>query len=204
MVESGADSRAFTPSAKPFEAQAKNGRDTSVRYLWGEGSSVTVFLAIGIVGILLLLVALVIGDHFDGVLDALGGGDWFTGAALAGFLGGVGFVGAGIEAITGNVWLAILGGLLGGLALGFAVGWLTLRLRNGGGDSTPTSAGLVGLVGTVVSEIPAEGYGVISLVNRGHPTRVNARCIEPLAPGTSVTVTEVLSPTSVKVVQTYR
>ncbi len=52
----------------------------------------TVFLAIGVVGIVLLLVALVAGDLLDGAFDALGGGEWFTGAALAGFLGGVGFV----------------------------------------------------------------------------------------------------------------
>ncbi len=164
----------------------------------------TVFLAIGVIGVVLLLVALVIGDQFDGVLDALGGGEWFTGAALAGFLGGVGFVGAGVLAVTDNTWLAAVGGLLAGLALGVAVGWVTLRLRNSGEDGTPSSASLVGLIGTVVNDIPTDGYGVISVVNAGHLTRLNARCAEPLPSGTPVTVTDVLSPTSVKVVPTYR
>lgn len=164
----------------------------------------TVLLAIGVIGVVLLLVALVIGDQVDGVLDALGGGEWFTGATLAGFLGGVGFVGAGVLAVTDNTWLAAIGGLLAGLALGIAVGWVTLRLRNSGADGTPSSAALVGLSGTVVSDIPEEGYGVVSVVNAGHLTRLNARCIEPLPSGTPVTITDVLSPTSVKVVPTYR
>ena len=164
----------------------------------------TVFLAIGVIGVVLLLVALVIGDHLDGVLDALGGGEWFTGAALAGFLGGVGFVGAGLLAVTDNTWLAAVGGLLAGLALGLAVGWVMLRLRNSGADGTPSSTALVGSMGTVISDIPQEGYGVISVVNAGHLTRLNARCAEPLPSGTPVTVTDVLSPTSVKVIPTYR
>lgn len=164
----------------------------------------TVFLTIGVIGIVLLLLALLADDLFDGVFDALGGGEWFTGAALAGFLGGVGFVGAGVLAVTNAIWLAIVAGVLAGLALGFAVGWVTLKLKDAGSGGTPTTASLVGLTGTVVNDIPEQGFGVISVVNGGHPTRLNARCIEALPSGTHVTVTDVLSPTSVKVVPTYR
>ncbi len=164
----------------------------------------TVFLAIGVVGIVLLLVALVAGDLLDGAFDALGGGEWFTGAAMAGFLGGVGFVGAAILALIDSTWLAAAGGVVAGLLLGVAVGWITLRLRSSGEGGTPSSEALVGLQGTVVSEIPGDGYGLVQVVNGGHLTRLNARCIEPLAAGTPVTVTDVLSPTSVKVVATYR
>ncbi len=164
----------------------------------------TVFLAIGVIGIILLLSALLIGDHVEGIFDALGGGDWFTGAALAGFLGGLGFVGAGALALTDNTWLSTVVGVLAGLALGFGVGWVMLRLRDSGENSTPSSLGLSGLQGTVISEIPTDGYGVISVVNAGHLTRLNARCVEPLPAGTAVTVTDVLSPTSVKVIATYR
>lgn len=164
----------------------------------------TVFLAIGVVGIVLLLVALLADDLVDGVLDALGGGEWFTGAALAGFLGGLGFVGAGVLTLTDHVWLATAAGLLAGLALGVAVGWVVLRLRDAGADGTPSSASLVGLAGTVVNDIPDDGYGVVQVINGGHLTRLNARCIEPVAAGTPVTVTDVLSPTSVKVIPTYR
>ena len=164
----------------------------------------TVFLTIGVIGIVLLLLALIADDFFDGMFEALGGGEWFTGAALAGFLGGVGFVGAGVLAVTANTCPAVAIGVVAGLALGFAVGWVTLALRNASSGSTPTTASLVGLTGTVVNDIPEQGFGVLSVVNAGHLTRLNARSIEALPSGTPVTVTDVLSPTSVKVVPTYR
>lgn len=163
-----------------------------------------VFLAIGVIGIVLLLVALFVGDHLDGALDALGGGDWFTGAALAGFLGGVGFVGAAALTLTDNPWLAAIAGLIAGVALGLAVGAVTVRLKDSGSGTTPTSQSLTGLTGTVVGDIPADGYGTVSVVNTGHLTRLNARAGMPLPSGTQVTVVEVLSPTSVKVIPTYR
>jgi len=43
----------------------------------------TGFLAIGAVGIVLLLFSLVVGEHLHGIFDALGGGDWFTGSSMA-------------------------------------------------------------------------------------------------------------------------
>lgn len=163
----------------------------------------TIFLAIGAIGIVLLLAALLIGDHVDGILDALGGGDWFTGAALAGFLGALGFVGALIQDLTDNTVAAVVAGVLAGLAVGAGIGWITLRLRNTGGTAPRTSS-FVGLNGTVISAIPEGGYGEISVVASGHPTKLNARSAEPLASGTPITITDVLSPTSVKVRATYR
>lgn len=56
----------------------------------------------------------------------------------------------------------------------------------------------------MVGDIPADGYGTVSVVNAGHLTRLNARAGMPLPSGTQVTVVEVLSPTSVKVIPTYR
>jgi hypothetical protein len=63
------------------------------------------------VGIVLLLVSLVVGEHLHGIFDALGGGDWFTGSSLAAFLGALGFGGAIVEQLTGNVALSVVGGL---------------------------------------------------------------------------------------------
>ena len=51
----------------------------------------TVFLVVGAVGVLLLLVALVVGDVLDGALEGLSAG-FFSTEALAGFLGALGFL----------------------------------------------------------------------------------------------------------------
>lgn len=164
----------------------------------------TVFLTLGVVGIVLLLAALLIGDHVDGIFDALGGGDWLTGAALAGFLGALGFVGALVLSLTGSTTLAAIIGAAVGLAVGAAVGWITIRLRHTGEGNTPRSASLVGLTASVISPIPVDGYGEISVSNGGHLTKLNAKAAEAVPSGTVVTITDILSPTSVAVRVTYR
>ena len=45
----------------------------------------TTFMVIGLVGLVLLLVSLVVGDLFDGVFDALAG-DVFSSAVIGGFV----------------------------------------------------------------------------------------------------------------------
>lgn len=160
-------------------------------------------LIIGGVGLALLLVSVLVGDHLDGALDSLGAGDWLSGGALAGFIGAFGFGGAIVLGATDSLLAAILGGLLAGVAVGVAAGWLTLKLQRDGSDSTVRSAALVGVSGTVINDIPADGYGEISVVVAGHLTKLNARCPEPLPAGHAVTVEAVLSPTSVSVVPRY-
>ena len=164
----------------------------------------TVFLTLGVIGIVLLLAALVIGDHVDGIFDALGGGDWLTGAALAGFLGALGFMGALVLSLTDSPTIATVLGAGAGLAVGAGVGWITLRLRHSGEGTTPRSSTLVGLTGTVINAIPVDGYGEISVTNGGHLTKLNAKAAEAVPSGTVVTITDLLSPTSVAVRVTYR
>ena len=161
------------------------------------------FLIIGGVGLALLLVSVLVGDHLEGALDGLGAGDWLSGGALAGFIGAFGFAGAIILGATDQPVLAVLGGLVAGAVVGLAAGWLTLRLQRGGDEATVRSAALVGLAGTVVNDIPADGYGEVSVVVAGHLTKLNARCVEPLRAGHGITVEAVLSPTSVSVVPRY-
>lgn len=159
----------------------------------------TAFLVIGVVGVLFLLASLILGDFFDGVFDGVGG-DLFSGAALGGFLGVFGFVGALCLAVApDNLVLAIVVGLVAGLLVGVAVGWVTMKLKSGGGESNVRSAGLVGLSGTVISDIPAEGYGEVSVVAVGHITKLNARAAVPLRAGTPIEVSNVLSATAVEV-----
>ncbi|MBR7743579.1 hypothetical protein KC207_09785 [Phycicoccus sp. BSK3Z-2] len=155
-------------------------------------------LAIGAAGILLLVVSLVLGDLVDGVLEGVGP-DALSGLAVAGFLAAFGFVGALALSAGATGAVAIVVGLLAGAAAGAGAGFLSTRLMRGGDEDTVSSAGLVGLTGSVVEAVPAGGLGMVSVVASGHITRLNARAEEPLPAGTAVVVTGVLSPTSVTV-----
>ena len=113
----------------------------------------TVFLVVGAVGVLLLLVALVVGDVLDGALEGLSAG-FFSTEALAGFLGALGFGGAIALAATGSTSLAVVIGLV----LGVLLGWLAARGAkflhgDGKGDSIRTSD-VLEEIGSVVSAIP--------------------------------------------------
>lgn len=159
----------------------------------------TTFLVIGGLGVALLLAALILGDHMDGAFDALGGGDWFTGASLAGFLGGLGFGGAIILDLTGSSGLATFAGALFGLALGALAAWSVFKLRHIGDHSAPSQRSIIGLSGTVITDIPADGFGEIRVVNAGHLTKLAARCNRPIPVGTEVWIAESLSATAVRV-----
>ena len=56
----------------------------------------------------------------------------------------------------------------------------------------------------MICDIPAEGMGEIRVLQAGHMTKLYARAPEPLPAGTQVTITDVLSATSVKVIPTYQ
>lgn len=165
----------------------------------------TVFLVVGGLGIVLLLLMIFVSDHLHGVFDALGGGEWFTGAGLAAFLGAFGFIGAITLSASGSLVWAVLAGIVSGVLIGVGVSWLTMRLRRQDhGGAELRSAGLVGLIGTVISDIPTGGLGEISVVAGGQLTKLHARAADPLRCGTEVSITDVLSPTAVKVRPTYR
>ena len=165
----------------------------------GTTTRMLAFLIIGAIGVVLLLVAVVVGDVLGGALDGVGAGtDWFTGA-LAGFLGAFGFGGALALGLTGSTLLAVISGIVAGLAFACLAAWASRMLQRGGDDSTVRSTALVGLTGTVINAIPAQGYGEISVVVAGHLTKLNARCTEPLPTGHAVIIDAVLSPTSVSV-----
>lgn len=55
----------------------------------------------------------------------------------------------------------------------------------------------------MINDIPADGYGEVSVVVGGHLTKLNARCVEPPSAGHGITVEAVLSPTSVSVAPRY-
>lgn len=155
------------------------------------------FLVIGGIGIALLLVSLIIGDLFGGAFDF--GGDLFSSAALAGFLGAFGFGGALAFDLTENTAAGILVGIAAGVAAGALVGWAVAQLKQGGDESNVRTGELAGRQATVVSAIPEQGYGEVMVVVAGHITKLNARSTAAVPSGTPVVIMNVLSATSVQV-----
>lgn len=162
----------------------------------------TTFLAIGIVGLALLSLSLLVGDLFDGILDGLGdalSSDWFSSAVIGGFVSAFGFGGALAQSAGAPVLVALPVGVVAGGIFGWFASWLTRLLRGSGSDDTPSTEDTLGRDASVVTEIPADGFGIVRVQLGGHVLRLNARADRPLPAGTAVHVTGVLSPTAVAV-----
>ena len=158
----------------------------------------TAFLLIGALGVVLLLVALLVGDFLDGALEGLSAG-FFSTEALAGFLGALGFGGAIALDATGSTSVAVLIGLVLGVLLGVAAAKASSFLHGTGETDTVRTSDMVESIGSVINAIPEGGYGVVSFSVGGHITRLNARSSVAVPAGTAVSVTSVLSPTAVQV-----
>lgn len=158
----------------------------------------TAFLVIGALGVVLLVVALVLGDVLDGAFEGLSAG-FFSTEALAGFLGALGFGGAIALSLTGSTSLAVVIGLVLGVLLGALAARASRFLHGDGATDTVRTSDLLEKMGSVVSAIPEDGYGVVQLSVGGHLTRLNARSTTAVPAGTRVSVTEVISPTAVRV-----
>ncbi|GAA1396330.1 hypothetical protein [Luteococcus peritonei] len=159
----------------------------------------TGFLLVGALGIVLLVLSLLLGDLLDGLHLGVLDSEFFSTAALAGFIGAFGFTGALLLDLLHSQPIAIGGGLAAGLAIGALVGWATGRLKNQGEGGVPSTSSLRGAQGVVISAVPAAGYGEVRIHAGGHPLKINARCEQPLGEGTRVWVSDVLSATAVEV-----
>jgi membrane protein implicated in regulation of membrane protease activity len=161
-----------------------------------------VLLIIGAVGVGLLLLSLLLGDFLDGVFEGLDidGGGLLSTEVIGAFLGAFGFGGALLSSTTTvTLPLAVAGGLAAGIVgggLAFMIVRTFLRMPT---DATPRSSDLAGKLGRVITRIPADGLGEITVVHAGHRMKLNARSHEPIPPGADVVIVEVLSPTSVLV-----
>ncbi|MEX1162115.1 MAG: hypothetical protein WEB03_00900 [Nitriliruptor sp.] len=161
------------------------------------GNAVTAFIVIGAIGLLLLLASLVLGEVFDGLFGAFdvdAGGGVFSGPVLGAFLAAFGFGAALIMFSTG---VGATAGALGGLASGLVLGGLSLlmmrSLVNMPTDETATTQGLEGSPAIVITTIPDEGYGEVTVRHHGEQRKYNARAAERITAGTQVWVTAVLS-----------
>ncbi|KUL37913.1 hypothetical protein ADL22_19965 [Streptomyces sp. NRRL F-4489] len=160
------------------------------------------FLGLGIGGIAVLALSLI----FDGVLEGLFGGvldGLFDGLlslpVIAGFLSMFGFAGA----IASGTGLGTASAAGTGVAAGAVAGWATWRfsraLMRDRTDPAPRQGDLVGTAGSVVTAIPADGYGEVLLRLAGQPVKLAARSAAPVERGAEIWVEAALSSTSVAV-----
>lgn len=163
----------------------------------------TGFLLIGAVGLAVVLLSLLLGDIFEGVFGAFDldfGAGILSAPVLGSFLAAFGF-GAALIMFSTGVGATV--GALGGLVSGAAVGGLALLLSRAlidmPTDASMDSADVVGATGTVITAIPAGGFGEVSLRHLGQLHKFNARASEPVPAGTSVVVKAVLSTSAVMV-----
>nr|WP_203593640.1 hypothetical protein [Streptomyces sp. SID9124] len=161
------------------------------------------FLGLGIAGVALLALSLV----FDGILEGLFGGlleGMFGGLVslpvIAGFLSMLGFGGAIVLGTTGaGTLVATVAGVAAGLVAAVLTWKFSRALMRDQTDATPRNEDLVGTSGSVVTAIPADGYGEVLLRLGGQLVKLSARSTVPVARGAEIWVEAALSSTSVSV-----
>lgn len=167
------------------------------------GSIVTAYIVIGGVGLVIVLASLVLGEVVDGLFDAIDldlGGGLLSGPVIGSFLAAFGFGAALVMYATGaGAALGALAGLGSGVVVGGIAGLLTRSLMAMPTDATLRSSDLIGTPATVVTRIPAEGLGEVTLTHLGQYLKLSARASEPIPAGTPVTVSAVISSSSVLV-----
>ena len=163
----------------------------------------TAFLLIGGAGVVLVLLALVIGDLLDGLfhLDALGG-DLFSFTSIAAFVGAFGFGGALGLGLVGNTVVAVITGVIVGALAAWGAIAATKALKSGENAASFRSDSMIGHAGRVITAIPADGYGEIRISVGGHVRKLSAKASVPIEAGQEVWVSSLLSPTAVEVTPT--
>lgn len=165
----------------------------------------TWFLGLGIAGVVLLALSLLFDGVLEGLFDPVGALDGlFDGLlslpVIAGFVSMLGFSGAITMGTTG---LGAVGATAVGVPAGVATGWLAYRLsralmsdRSG---TAPRDDDLIGAAGSVVTAIPADGYGEVLVQLAGQRVKLAAKSPVPVARGADVWVDQALSSTAVSV-----
>jgi membrane-bound ClpP family serine protease len=184
----------------PLGPTGENRGDTPGRI--GVTSDMAVFLALGVIGLVVIAVALVVGEIHGGIFEAIGG-DWFSTEVVGAFLSALGFGGAiALNAgATGSI--ATFVGIGAGVGFGAGAAALTRLVRGGATDDVPEAGDVIGRDGRIVSAVPDDGFGAVEVWVGGHTLRFNARAELGLDAGTRVHVTGVLSPTAVTVAPTW-
>ena len=168
----------------------------------------TVFLVLGFVGLALVVLSLVVGDHleaaFGGALNALEG-DVFSTAVIGGVVSAFGFGAAAADGGGLPTLPALLIGSVSGIVVGWFAWWLTKLVKDGPSDGTVSIGDTVGQVGKVLTAIPGgQSYGVVRVSVGGHVLQCNASALLAIEAGAEVSITGVLSPTAVTVAPVWK
>lgn len=162
---------------------------------------VTWFLGLGITGVVLLALSFLLDGVMEGLFDGVAVLDGLLSLpVIAGFLSMLGFSGA---VVLETSELGTVGATLIGVPAGVATGWFAYRLgralvRDSSG-AAPRDVDLIGLPGSVVTPIPADGYGEVLVRLAGQPVKLSAKSPAPLARGAEVWVEQALSQSAVSV-----
>ena len=152
-------------------------------------------MLIGLAGLVFLVMSFVVDDIFGDLLDF--GDGYVSGPAVATFLTAFGFAGALADAGEWGTVPAVGVGLGAGVLFGALAAVATRAFMHMRTDATPATSHLTGLEGIVVTPIPQDGVGEVSVKVGGVPAKISARSSSPLATGTQVTIVQAVSPTSV-------
>ncbi|MFI7015227.1 hypothetical protein [Streptomyces sp. NPDC050164] len=163
------------------------------------------FLGLGIAGVVLLALSFVLDGVLEGLLDGISVVDGLLDGLLslpviAGFLSMFGFSGA---IVLGSSGLGPVGATVVGVPAGVLTGWFAYRLsralmRDSSG-AVPRDDDLIGASGSVVTAIPADGYGEVLVHRAGQPVKLSAKSPVPVARGAEVWVEQALSQSAVSV-----
>jgi membrane-bound ClpP family serine protease len=158
-----------------------------------------VLLAVGVLGLLLLVSSFFLDDLLGGAADLDSG--WISLPAVGAFLAALGFVGWAAVGTTDSTAAGAVIGLAAGLGVGGAAVAATRFLRGGSTDATPRAADLQGKQATVLTPVPPDGFGEVVLHHLGTRLKVSARTEagNPIAAGVGVRVVSVESDTLVTV-----
>jgi membrane protein implicated in regulation of membrane protease activity len=160
---------------------------------------VSVFVVVGLIGVVIVVGSLLFGDFLDGLFDAVDLGSGLVSApVIGGFLAAFGFGGALAAGALGPGPAAVVG-VAAGLVFGGVAGVLTRALMRMRTDPTPRSDDLVGRTGVVLTPVSAARYGQVRVAAHGQQLQLAARADEALPSGTRIVVVEVSSPTAVVV-----
>ncbi|GAP47525.1 hypothetical protein [Streptomyces azureus] len=157
------------------------------------------FLGLGITGVVLLALSFVLDGVLEGLLDGVADG-LLSLPVIAGFLSMFGFSGVIVMGTTG---LGPVGATVIGVPAGVLTGWFAYRLSRAlmydSSGAAPRDDDLIGASGSVVTAIPADGYGEVLVHLAGQPVKLSAKSPVAVARGAEIWVEQALSQSAVSV-----